>query len=91
MLADRSGRFEDALLADLGKPPTESIVTEIGFLRRELRHTRRHLKQWLRPVSATVPLLVGIACVTALGLSGSGDLGWSALSLLSVLLLRSRL
>jgi hypothetical protein len=39
----------------------------------------------------TLPLLIGIACVTALGLFGSGDLGWSALSFLSVLLLRSRL
>jgi hypothetical protein len=24
----------------------------------------------------TLPLLVGIACVTALGLFGTGDLGW---------------
>src|SRR5205085_1543605 len=38
-----------------------------------------------------VPLLVGILCVTMLGVFGSGELGWSALSLLSVLLLRPRL
>jgi hypothetical protein len=39
----------------------------------------------------TVALLLSILCVTALGVFGNGDLGSSALSLLSVLLLRSRL
>lgn len=39
----------------------------------------------------SLPLLVAILCVTALGVYGKGDIGWSALSLLSVLLLRSKL
>ena len=37
-----------------------------------------------------VALLVSVLCVTALGLFGTGELGWSALSLLWVLLSRPR-
>jgi aldehyde dehydrogenase (NAD+) len=59
MLREQEPRFEAALQADLGRPPTESILTEIGFLHQELRYMRRHLRRWLRPVPAPVPLLVG--------------------------------
>ena len=55
MLAEQSGRFEEALHADLGKPAAESIVTEIGFLTQELKHTSGHLRDWLRPVRSSVP------------------------------------
>jgi hypothetical protein len=42
---------------------------------------------FLKPVS----LLVGVVCITALGLFGSGHLASSALTLLGLLVLRSRL
>ncbi len=58
MLAEHGARFEEALWRDLGKVPTESQVTEIGLLTRELRHMRRHLRGWLRPHRAPVPLIV---------------------------------
>src|SRR5579875_190026 len=57
LLAEEGPRFEAALLADLGKAPAESQVTEIGFLVQELKHVRRHLAAWLRPQRADVPLL----------------------------------
>jgi aldehyde dehydrogenase (NAD+) len=57
MLLEHTTRFEEALRLDLGKPPGESHVTEIGFLVQELRHTLRHLRGWLRPRRASVPAL----------------------------------
>jgi aldehyde dehydrogenase (NAD+) len=57
LLAEQGGRFEEALHQDLGKPPAESQVTEIGFLGQELRHTRRHLRDWLRPQAEPVPMV----------------------------------
>ncbi len=55
LLVEEGGRFEEALRQDLGKAPAESQVTEIGFLVQELRHTRRHLRDWLRPQPEPVP------------------------------------
>ncbi|MGN6743402.1 MAG: aldehyde dehydrogenase family protein [Amnibacterium sp.] len=57
MLLEQAPRFEAALLQDLGKHPVESHATEVGFLVQELRHTRRHLREWLRPQRAGVPAL----------------------------------
>lgn len=55
-MLDRNGpRFEQALLADLGKAPAESVATEIGFLSTEVAHVRRRLRQWLRPIDEQVP------------------------------------
>lgn len=58
MLIDQQDHFADALAADLGKHPSESWLTEIGFLTAEISHTLKHLKGWLEPVSAPVPLAI---------------------------------
>ncbi len=55
MLTEQSGEFETALTQDLGKAPTESVLTEIGFLHAELDHARKHLRRWMRPRSVHVP------------------------------------
>src|SRR6478752_7407044 len=55
MLTDRAAEFEDALLADLGKSPTESQIAELGFVVGELDHTLRRLRRWLRPRRVAVP------------------------------------
>lgn len=51
MLLQHRQPLRAALEADLGKPGTESEFTEIGVSLTELRHVRRHLKQWMRPRS----------------------------------------
>ena len=56
MLIEHRPRFEAALQSDLGKSPTESMVTEIAFLQQEVRHTLRHLRGWLRPERPLVSL-----------------------------------
>ena len=56
MLVERRGEFASALAADLGKHPSEALLTELGFLIGEIAHTVRHLPCWLEPRRATVPL-----------------------------------
>src|SRR6056297_3289163 len=38
-----------ALAADFGKHRQETILTEILPLLVEIKHTRRHLRRWMRP------------------------------------------
>lgn len=55
-------RHESSLLAalheDLGKPPLEAWVSEIGFLRMEIRHTLRRLKAWAKPRRVGAPAML---------------------------------
>ncbi|MFP3464809.1 aldehyde dehydrogenase family protein [Leifsonia sp. SIMBA_070] len=55
MLTERSAEFEDALLSDLAKNPTESQIAELGFVVGEIDHTLKHLRRWLRPRRVPVP------------------------------------
>lgn len=55
MLTERAAEFEDALLADLAKNPTESQIAEIGFVVGEIDHMLRNLRRWLRPRRVSVP------------------------------------
>lgn len=55
MLTERAAEFEDALLADLAKNPTESQIAELGFVVGEIDHTLAHLRRWLRPRRVSVP------------------------------------
>ncbi len=55
MLTERAAEFEDALLEDLAKNPTESQIAEIGFVVGEIDHMRRGLRRWLRPRRVAVP------------------------------------
>ncbi|WP_288024774.1 aldehyde dehydrogenase family protein [Arthrobacter sp.] len=56
MLLDHRSDFTAALAADLGKNPSESWLTEIGFLTAEIANTAKHLERWLAPRRADVPL-----------------------------------
>ncbi|PVZ96282.1 aldehyde dehydrogenase family protein [Amnibacterium flavum] len=58
LLRERRSDLEAALAADLGKPPTESFVTEIAFLTAEVDHTLSHLRGWLRPRRVAVPAVL---------------------------------
>lgn len=55
MLTERAAEFEDALLEDLAKNPTESQIAELGFVVGEIDHMRRNLRRWLRPRRVAVP------------------------------------
>lgn len=42
-------RLLEALELDLGKPRTESLITELGVVAQEIAHVRKNLRVWLRP------------------------------------------
>lgn len=56
LLVERSADFERALLADLGKSPTEAQITEIGFLVAEIDHALSQLRSWMRVRRVPVPV-----------------------------------
>jgi aldehyde dehydrogenase (NAD+) len=56
MLVEHQDDFAAALAVDLGKHPSESWLTEIGFLTAEISHTIKHLAQWLAPRKSAMPV-----------------------------------
>lgn len=56
MLDEHEHDFAEALRADLGKAWAESKLTEIGFVKGEISYTLKHLKKWLKPKRAAIPL-----------------------------------
>ncbi|MEB3331433.1 MAG: aldehyde dehydrogenase family protein [Synechococcaceae cyanobacterium] len=55
LLAEAEQSVPAALAADLGKPALEAAF-ELSIVRAELRHTRRHLRRWMRPQRRSLPL-----------------------------------
>lgn len=55
-LMDGEADLLEALRADLGKPPLEAWLSEIGFVLGEIRHALRRLPRWMKPRRAGVPL-----------------------------------
>ncbi len=46
----------DAVEKDLGKCSFETFLCEIGMLKAEITHVRKHLKKWCRPKRVKTPL-----------------------------------
>ncbi|MBD2714141.1 aldehyde dehydrogenase family protein [Microvirga sp. STR05] len=55
-IADNRAAIEQALYTDFRKPATETDVTEIWPSQTEIKHTIRHLKQWMEPHRVETPL-----------------------------------
>ena len=53
---DYEKRISDALLADLGKHPFESYMSEIGMVLDEVRYHIRHLRGWMQDRRVRTPL-----------------------------------
>lgn len=57
-----SGNYREklhaALRKDLGKHETETDLTEIYPVLSEIRHTRKHLRNWMRPKRVGTPLVL---------------------------------
>ncbi len=49
-------RFRDALWDDFRKPPMETDLTELYPVLQEIRHLKKHLKQWMGRQSVPTPL-----------------------------------
>ncbi len=55
--------IQEALAADFGKPPEESLLTEVYPLRGEIDHISSHLREWMAPrVLPASAAFTGAAC-----------------------------
>ncbi|RUO40644.1 aldehyde dehydrogenase family protein [Pseudidiomarina aestuarii] len=57
LIVDNEEDLLQALHDDLGKSTAEGWLTEIGFLRSDIKHTLKHLRRWMRPQRVSQPLL----------------------------------
>ncbi len=56
MLRENSDQLTAALRSDLGKAPTESWTTEIGFTLADIDHQRSNMDKWAKDRKVRVPL-----------------------------------
>ena len=47
----------DALKQDLNKSYTEAYLTEVGYLKAEIKHALKDLKKWMKPRKVGTPML----------------------------------
>ncbi len=55
-IAQREADISKALYADLRKSEAEAYITEIAVTQEEIKHTLRHLRDWMEPESRPTPL-----------------------------------
>lgn len=55
-ILEKEKLITDALIADLGKAPFESYMSEVGFILEEIRHTLKHLSTWTKRRKVRTPL-----------------------------------
>ncbi|MHA8073282.1 aldehyde dehydrogenase family protein [Aquirufa sp. HETE-40SA] len=48
----------DALYADFKKPASEVVIAEMLGVKREIQHTIKHIKSWMKPQSVSTPLML---------------------------------
>ena len=48
----------DALYQDFKKPASEVVIAEMLGVKREINHTIKHLKSWMKPQSVSTPLML---------------------------------
>jgi aldehyde dehydrogenase (NAD+) len=48
----------DALYVDFKKPASEVVIAEMLGVKREIQHTIKHLKSWMKPQSVATPLML---------------------------------
>ncbi len=56
LIRENVDALEAALSADLGKPPFEGFVADLGVIIGESRTAARQLKRWMRPEKASTPV-----------------------------------
>jgi aldehyde dehydrogenase (NAD+) len=57
MVVDHEEDIEKALKDDLGKCQMEAFISEIGYIKAEVKHTLKHLKKWTKPRKVSTPML----------------------------------
>jgi aldehyde dehydrogenase (NAD+) len=57
-LLEHKAELCDALYADFKKPASEVVIAEMLGVKREINHTIKHLKSWMKPLSVSTPLML---------------------------------
>jgi len=57
-LMDHKSDLCDALYQDFKKPASEVVIAEMLGVKREINHTIKHLKSWMKPQSVSTPLML---------------------------------
>jgi aldehyde dehydrogenase (NAD+) len=57
MIDDHEQALLTALATDLGKSVAEGWLTELGFLKSDIKHTLKHLPRWNKPKRVSQPLM----------------------------------
>lgn len=57
LIVEHEEELLQALADDLGKSKAEGWLTEVGFLRSDIKHTLKHLRQWMRPHRVSQPMM----------------------------------
>src|SRR5271168_3452511 len=58
MMTDRAKDFHAALWTDLRRNRTDADLTDVKFLATEADHALSHLRQWMKPLSVSTPLVL---------------------------------
>src|SRR3954469_2882878 len=58
MMTDRAEDFYAALWTDLRRNRTDADLTDVKYLASEADHALAHLRQWMKPVSVSTPLVL---------------------------------
>lgn len=56
MLEEHEAELTAALAADLGKPPLEAYMADVGFVISDVELTLKHLDRWTRPRRVRTPM-----------------------------------
>lgn len=54
-IEQREAEILAALREDLGKPELEALAAEITFVKNDITHTKKHLKDWMKPRKVSTP------------------------------------
>ena len=57
LIVDHEAELLAALHSDLGKSTAEGWLTELGFLKSDIKHTIKRLPSWTKPTRVSQPLL----------------------------------
>lgn len=54
-IEERETEILAALREDLGKPEMEATAAEIAFVKNDITHTKKHLRDWMKPRKVSTP------------------------------------
>ena len=57
VIKQNEAKINEALYKDLRKSKMEAYASEIGILYKQIRHTLRHLREWMEPVRVSTPMV----------------------------------